>query len=193
MESRRRDPGSEDRIARRHPVSGPQPDGVGRYFGPDTISRRGGWLSMVDSARSDEAPLLADCWRAMLDELKMSQAGFQPDWRGSLARFFAEGIDQGRQGWFVVRDSAGLPVACAGALIPETAMIQVERIATIGGVYVRPEYRRRGLARELTEAAIAWAREHGCTLVRLSASEPAESLYRSIGFTKGREMILRLV
>ncbi|MBV8434017.1 MAG: GNAT family N-acetyltransferase, partial [Candidatus Eremiobacteraeota bacterium] len=57
---------------------------------------------------------------------------------------------------------------------------------------VSPAHRRKGLARRLTEAAIAWAREHGCTLVRLSASEPAETLYRSLGFTRGRELVLRL-
>jgi GNAT superfamily N-acetyltransferase len=71
-------------------------------------------------------------------------------------------------------------------------MIQVQRMATIAGVYVHPVYRRRGVARELTEAAIAWARGQNCVLVRLSASEPAEALYRNLGFTPGREMVLRL-
>ena len=147
---------------------------------------------MVDSARSDEAPFLADCWRAMLDELKMAPGGYQPNWRERLARFFADGIAGGQQAWFVVRNGEGTPVATAGVFIAETSMIQVDRIATIGGVYVSPAHRRNGLARRLTEAAIAWAREHGCTLVRLSASEPAETLYRSLGFTQGRELVLRL-
>lgn len=152
---------------------------------------------MVDSAGADEAPFLADCWKAMLDELAAVPGswvprGFAPDWRERLSRFFADGITEGRQGWFVFRDGTGEPVACASALIGETSMVQVERIATIGGVYVQPSYRRQGVARRLTEAAIEWARDNGCTLVRLTAGEPAAELYRSMGFTPGREMILRL-
>jgi GNAT superfamily N-acetyltransferase len=145
---------------------------------------------MLDSARPDEAPFLADCWKAMLDELGMAPGGFHAGWRERLAEFFAAGMAEGRQGWFVVRDSQGAPVACAGALIAETSMIQVQRMATVAGVYVKPQHRRQGAARRLTEACIAWARDHGCTLVRLSASEPAEALYRSMGFVPGRELVL---
>jgi GNAT superfamily N-acetyltransferase len=149
-------------------------------------------LVAVDSARQEEAPFLADCWRAMLDELNMAPGGFVEDWRGRLAAFFAGGMADQTQGWFVGRDPAGSPVASAGALIPETVMIMKPRLATIAGVYVAPPFRRQGLARRLTEAAIGWARERGCSLVRLSASEPAASLYRSMGFTRGRELVLRL-
>jgi ribosomal protein S18 acetylase RimI-like enzyme len=147
---------------------------------------------MVDSARPEEAPFLAECWRAMLDELAMAPGGFVEDWRERLAAFFAAGMADGSQGWFVGRDPAGSPIASAGALIPETVMVMRPRLATIAGVYVLPAFRRRGLARRLTEAAIEWARAQGCTLVRLSASEPAQSLYRSLGFRPGRELILPL-
>lgn len=152
---------------------------------------------MLDSARADEAPFLADCWKAMLDELAALPGatvprGFVPDWRDRLAGFFAAGLAEGRHGWFVARSADEKPVACAGALIAETSMIQVERIATIAGVYVEPAYRRRGLARRLTEAALEWARANGCTLARLTAGQPAEELYRAMGFTPGRELILPL-
>ena len=147
---------------------------------------------MVDSAGAHEAPFLADCWRAMLDELEMVPGGFEPNWRDRLSRFFAIGIEGGSQGWFVAREPDGAPFASAGALIGETSLIQLHPIATIGGVYVQPGFRRQGVARRLTEAAIGWARERGCMLVRLSASEPAEALYRDLGFVAGRELVLRL-
>lgn len=152
---------------------------------------------VVDSARADEAPFLASCWKAMLDELAALPGatvprGFLPDWKERLASFFLAGMAEGRHGWFVARGESGSPVACAGALIAETSMIQVERIATIAGVYVDPAYRRRGLARGLTEAALEWARRNGCTLARLTAGQPAEALYRSMGFMPGRELILPL-
>lgn len=56
----------------------------------------------------------------------------------------------------------------------------------IGNVAVLPEYRRRGIARALVEAALALARDHGATHVLLEVVEgnlPASALYESLGFT----------
>ena len=146
---------------------------------------------MVESAGPDDAPFLADCWRAMLVELAMAPAGLQPDWRDRLSAFFAAGMRNGSQGWFVLRHPSGKIYASAGALISETSMVHVRPAsATIAGVYVSPDRRREGAARALTRACIDWARERGCELVQLRASEPARSLYLSLGFVPGRELIL---
>ncbi len=56
----------------------------------------------------------------------------------------------------------------------------------IGNVAVLPDYRRRGIARALVEAAIALARERGAKHVLLEVVEgnlPAGALYESLGFT----------
>lgn len=52
-------------------------------------------------------------------------------------------------------------------------------------VAVRPEYRRRGLARRLLGAMLALGRRAGAEAVFLevrAANEPAQALYRSLGF-----------
>jgi len=58
--------------------------------------------------------------------------------------------------------------------------------ATVGGVYVKPEYRGRGLARALMEALLKRARSYpGLVAINLAvaATQPAaERLYRSLGF-----------
>ncbi|MGY5858471.1 MAG: GNAT family N-acetyltransferase, partial [Candidatus Thorarchaeota archaeon] len=52
-------------------------------------------------------------------------------------------------------------------------------------VATHPDYRRRGLARKLVNAAIDHAKELGaklCVLEVLDVNEPAYNLYRSLGF-----------
>ncbi|HKU00068.1 MAG TPA: GNAT family N-acetyltransferase [Paraburkholderia sp.] len=56
----------------------------------------------------------------------------------------------------------------------------------IWGVFVKPEYRRTGIARRLMERAIEHARSSGVEQVQLTvgAQNPrAQTLYRSLGFT----------
>jgi GNAT superfamily N-acetyltransferase len=57
--------------------------------------------------------------------------------------------------------------------------------ARIGGTWVDPSYRRRGVGRALLQAALSWAREQGFRRVGLwapAASHAALSLYRQAGF-----------
>lgn len=59
-------------------------------------------------------------------------------------------------------------------------------------VYVVPEARGNGLARRLTETALAHAREIGVEMVELHASKDAEQLYRGMGFEPSPEFRLIL-
>ena len=53
-------------------------------------------------------------------------------------------------------------------------------------LYVRPQYRGKGLGRELSEKIIAEARQLGCKKLRLDTVEPimktAVAMYRQLGF-----------
>ena len=66
------------------------------------------------------------------------------------------------------------------------------RRATILNVYVYPEFRRRGIARELMEHMIAWCREQRFAVVHLHTSEDGRHLYDSLGFKPTNEMKLQL-
>ena len=67
--------------------------------------------------------------------------------------------------------------------------------ARIGGTWVAPSHRRRGVGRELVEAVISWAREQGFSHLALwapSANPAALELYRQAGFKDtGRRKPLR--
>lgn len=58
-------------------------------------------------------------------------------------------------------------------------------IAELFQMWVSPAVRRRGVARKLVDAVIAWARERGAASLRLSVTvdhAPAVRLYSSVGF-----------
>ena len=64
--------------------------------------------------------------------------------------------------------------------------------ANILNVYTRPDWRRKGLARELIRKALDWCREKGIRTVILHASEEGRGVYAEVGFQPTNEMRLQL-
>jgi GNAT superfamily N-acetyltransferase len=58
-------------------------------------------------------------------------------------------------------------------------------------VYTVANFRRRGLARQLMQAALDWCRENHIDTVILHASPSGRRLYESMGFAPSNEMRLR--
>ena len=65
------------------------------------------------------------------------------------------------------------------------------RQAIVVNVYTEPEFRRRGLARALMEAVIAWAREADIESLVLHAARDGKALYEQLGFEQTNEMRYR--
>lgn len=66
------------------------------------------------------------------------------------------------------------------------------RRATILNLYTDPNYRRRGIARQLMQTMIDWCRRQGLARVTLHASDDGRHLYQSLGFEPSNEMRLTL-
>lgn len=66
------------------------------------------------------------------------------------------------------------------------------RRATILNVYTGPEYRRRGIARQIMQTMITWCKQEGFARVTLHASEVGRHLYQTLGFEPSNEMRLNL-
>jgi GNAT superfamily N-acetyltransferase len=62
--------------------------------------------------------------------------------------------------------------------------------AELAGVYVAPEYRRRGYASELISEALAGARARGVRRIVLQPTEHTRALYRSFGFDDSGQLRL---
>jgi GNAT superfamily N-acetyltransferase len=75
---------------------------------------------------------------------------------------------------------------CDGQVVGLACMKRIrEEMGEIKRMYVRPEYRRRGIGRALLEALIAEAQAIGYPTMRLDSTRfmaEAHSLYRSLGF-----------
>lgn len=59
-------------------------------------------------------------------------------------------------------------------------------------MYTDPDYRRRGLARQITHVMIFWCRAEGFASVSLHASKAGRPLYEAMGFQPTNEMRLKL-
>jgi GNAT superfamily N-acetyltransferase len=66
------------------------------------------------------------------------------------------------------------------------------RRGNIVNVYTAEKFRRRGLARQLMQAALDWCRENHIDTVILHASPAGRGLYESMGFESTNEMRLTL-
>jgi ribosomal protein S18 acetylase RimI-like enzyme len=71
----------------------------------------------------------------------------------------------------------------------------IEKRIGIGGVFVKPEYRRRGVGRALFDHVADFARQHGVKMIELSADteNDALSFYRAIGFSDRMHTMVRWV
>lgn len=132
-------------------------------------------------------------WYAMLEECGLLGSGVVADWRVRLREHFSREMEAQRMRWFVALEGMRIAGTAAAFLHGGPSYIFKDRAATLAGIYVVPPYRRRGIARELTERAVTWCRDQGCASVRLRASAAGRPLYESLGFRDGDEMVLTLL
>lgn len=92
---------------------------------------------------------------------------------GALMRLPLESAD----GVVFVCEDAGVPIAVAAAF-----SYPASRTGWIGAVGVRPNARRRGLGREMTERAIDWLHERRIETISLYATDAGRPLYEQLGF-----------
>jgi GNAT superfamily N-acetyltransferase len=58
-------------------------------------------------------------------------------------------------------------------------------------VYTERELRKRGIARQVMLAILAWVKERGFRSVNLHASDEGRALYEKLGFSATNEMRLK--
>ncbi len=78
-------------------------------------------------------------------------------------------------------------------LYPHVLSEQQRKYGYIWGVYVDAGYRQQGIAKRLTQMAIAHLQSLNCTRVILHASPHGKPVYSSLGFRETNEMSLDIV
>jgi len=114
----------------------------------------------IREMRADEVPLLKDF--------------APPEWKTDLSRIFGRHFGQP---YFhaIAAELAGVMVGCANGLLQGNT-------GWLGNIIVRPDIRRRGTGKALTEALIEFFRMQGVEFQILIATSMGEPVYRQLGF-----------
>ena len=78
-------------------------------------------------------------------------------------------------------------------LYPQVLEEENRKYGYIWGVYVESSYRRKGIAKQLTNATIEYLKSIGCTMAVLNASPAGKPVYESLGFSPSNAMQLDLI
>jgi GNAT superfamily N-acetyltransferase len=145
------------------------------------------------AAHLDEFAHAAEMRRQMSVEHDGDFDARSPDWRERYCAYFSQKQRDGKGQLFLAFDGGkAIGMTIVSLLEHYRTDVFGTKYAYVNSVFVNPEYRRRGIARELMNMAIAWARERGCSYVRLRSSAEGRPLYESIGFAPTSEMQLEL-
>jgi GNAT superfamily N-acetyltransferase len=150
--------------------------------------------SIVAATTAGEIEVGVRYRHAMKVELGLPVESLIADWAERETAYFIRRTAEGGAQWYLARDGAAF-VGSSCAYIDDSWQAQLHvrpHIGWIIGVYVVPEYRRRGIARSLTTAAVDWLRASGCRRAKLHASPYGREIYVDLGFTSGNEMELGL-
>ena len=107
-----------------------------------------------------------------------------------LARALADGS---YRHWLAL-DATGRVAGGGGVLLcpwPANPKDPCTQRAVILNVYTEPEFRRRGIARQIMLSILAWVKDHGLRSVNLHASDEGRQLYEKLGFAATNEMRLK--
>ncbi len=140
-----------------------------------------------------DAQIVADLREAMFLDIGWIE-GSREEVVAATVEFFARAIAEGTYIGFIAEED-GVPVGTAGAVIvfvPPYAEDLTGRIPRVQNVYVVPEYRRQGVARELFARLIERLRDSGLRRISLMATDEGRSLYEEFGFEDVPEMSLLL-
>jgi GNAT superfamily N-acetyltransferase len=146
----------------------------------------------IRAAGPDEFDIASEFWVSMRRELNMPDADLTPDWKERSIKYFRRRFEADELRWFFACDG-DLVVASAAAFLLDGYPSEIcinRRVGYVAGVFVKPAYRRRGLARAVTQACVDWLWQTGCRAVRLHSAANAREIYESMGFEASNEMIM---
>lgn len=145
-------------------------------------------------ASETDLPECAQLWLAMFEEVgKFCEADFTPDWRERFVNYAARRIRADELRYFVA-EIDGEIAGTAGALLRDGYPAEISGVALgyVFGVSVKPDARKRGIATELTQRAVAWLKAKGVMRLQLHASPFGRPIYEKLGFVPTNEMGLPL-
>lgn len=141
-----------------------------------------------------DIPTIADHRRRMCEDMNYTDTEALSTVVTATSEYLTKAIPEGSFRSWLACDNGKVVAGGAVVIVPWPAhAYDLEcRRATILNVYTHPEYRRRGIARQIMQTMIAWCKQQGLARITLHASEHGRPLYESLGFVPNNEMRLNL-
>ncbi len=148
----------------------------------------------IREATADDIPEILEQRKHMYQDMGHREPGALFRMVSTSREFLGKAIPAGYfRGWFATDEDK---IVAGGAVLlspwPSHTYDGECLRATILNVYTYPEFRRRGIARQLMQHMIEWCRNQGLAMVYLHASEDGRALYESLRFEPTTEMRLKL-
>ncbi|HEY9781358.1 MAG TPA: GNAT family N-acetyltransferase [Leptolyngbyaceae cyanobacterium] len=151
----------------------------------------------IREASQNEDSLIAQHFYQMWMDNDVPDESIRSDWLETTLQF----INNARQDLFYqsfIAEVDGVAIGSASCqifagLYPQVLAENYRKYGYIWGVYVELAYRGKGIAKQLTNMAIAYLKSLGCTRVILHASPSGKPVYTSLGFSENNEMRLDLI
>ena len=138
-----------------------------------------------------DAALISAHRRAMFAAMGSTPASILDAMSRNFEPWVARMIAEGKYTGWITHES-GRPVASAGLLVldwpPHPLDPRQDKRGYLLNVYVEPEHRRKKLASQLIDQALAEARKQKIRVVALHSTDEGRPLYESNGFRRTNEM-----
>jgi ribosomal protein S18 acetylase RimI-like enzyme len=143
-------------------------------------------------ATPDDANLITRHRKAMFADMNSAPEAELDEMGGQFELWVKPMIADGKYtGWII--NAGDRDIASAGLLILDWPPHFLDPHGTQRGyilnVFVEPEYRKRGLALDLTQECMAEAQRRGIRVIALHASKKGQPVYEKLGFTTSNEML----
>jgi GNAT superfamily N-acetyltransferase len=149
----------------------------------------------IRRATTADLETLVEHRRAMFQDMGYADEAALDSMAANFRRWLIKHMNAGDYHAWLVAASDGTIAAGAGLWLMDWLPHMIGQGAYRGNilnVYTARDFRRRGLARQLMQAMLAWCRENHIDTIILHASASGRSLYESMGFSPTNEMRLHL-
>ncbi|MBD2180066.1 GNAT family N-acetyltransferase [Planktothrix sp. FACHB-1355] len=151
----------------------------------------------IRAAFPEEDALIAEHFYQMWLDNDVTANSIKTDWFNITLEFIDRARKQLAYQAFVAEVERRVvgSVSCQlfAGLYPHILTAEYRHYGYIWGVYVEPDRRRQGIAKQLTTTAVNYLKSQGCTKAILHASPSGLPVYSSLGFSPTNEMKLDLI
>lgn len=130
------------------------------------------------TAQNRDVAFVMELWEAMNKEVAEVQPRYTVGKGGEIvwAQWAGKVIDK-KEGQIIIAEDGDEIVGCIMAVLPKDNLIYAARPrGRVSDIYVKPDYRKKGIATELVNRALEFLKSKGAVAVEVNAPKGAKGL-----------------